>query len=101
MAQFIKVQTEETYQIPDEWELVTNTEGITKIKVKENEFYDFGSMPYCSSSLEADEEMMLTAEEFLDLQSNGLDILIANTNIFKIDSDDEIKEILELDGEDK
>ena len=101
MAQFIKVQTEETYQIPDEWKLVTNTEGITKIKVKENEFYDFGSMPYCSSSLEADEEMMLTAEEFLDLQSNGLDILIANTNISKIDSDDEIKEILELDGEDK
>ena len=99
MAQFIKIQMEETYQIPDEWELVTNTEGITKIKVKENEFYDFGSMPYCSSSSEADEEMMLTAEEFLDLQSNGLEILVANTNISKIEDEDEIKEILAFDEE--
>ena len=99
MAQFIKIQMEETYQIPDEWELVTNTEGITKIKVKENEFYDFGSMPYCSSSSEADEEMMLTAEEFLDLQSNGLEILVANTNISKIEDEDEIKEILTFDEE--
>ena len=31
MAQFIKIQMEETYQIPDEWELVTNAEGITNI----------------------------------------------------------------------
>lgn len=99
MAQFIKIQMEETYQIPDEWELVTNTEDITKIKVKENEFYDFGSMPYCSSSSEADEEMMLTAEEFLDLQSNGLEILVANTNISKIEDEDEIKEILAFDEE--
>jgi len=99
MAQFIKIQVEETYQIPDEWELVTNKEGITKIKVKENEFYDFGSMPYCSSSAESDEEMMLTPEEFLDLQSNGLEILVANTNISIIDNKDEIKEILELDAE--
>lgn len=99
MAQFIKIQMEETYQIPDEWELVTNEEGITKIKVKENEFYDFGSMPYCSGSVEADEEMMLTPEEFLDLQSNGLEILVANTDISKIDNEDEIKEILELDEE--
>ena len=99
MAQFIKVQVEETYQIPDEWELVTNEEGITKIKVKENEFYDFGSMPYCSVSSEADEEMMLTAEEFLDLQSNGLDIIVANTNISVIDNEDEIKEILAFDEE--
>ena len=96
MAQFIKVQMEETYQIPDEWELVTNEDGITKVKVKENEFYDFGSMPYCSASLEADEEMMLTPEEFLDLQSNGLDIIVANTNITKIDNENEIKEILEF-----
>ncbi|MGB3750502.1 MAG: hypothetical protein WA945_02965 [Arcobacteraceae bacterium] len=94
MAQFIKIQVEETYQIPDEWELVTNVEGITKIKVKDNEFYDFGSMPYCSASVEDDEEMMLTAEEFIDLQSNGLDILMANTNISVIDNEDEIKEIL-------
>ena len=99
MAQFIKIQMEETYQIPDEWELVTNAEGITKIKVKENEFYDFGSMPYCSSSVEADEEMMLTAEEFLDLQSNGLEILVANTTISKIEDEDEIKEILAFDEE--
>jgi len=99
MAQFIKIQMEETYQIPDEWELVTNKEGITKIKVKENEFYDFGSMPYCSASLEADEEMMLTPEEFLNLQENGLDIIVANTNISVIDNEEEIKEILELDEE--
>jgi len=99
MAKFIKIQMEETYAIPDEWELVTNTEGITKVKVNENEFYDFGSMPYCSSSVEADEEMMLTPEEFLDLQSSGLDILVANTNISVIDNEDEIKEILELDEE--
>jgi len=99
MAKFIKIQMEETYAIPDEWELVTNAEGITKVKVNENEFYDFGSMPYCSSSVEADEEMMLTAEEFLDLQSSGLDILVANTNISVIDNEDEIKEILELDEE--
>ena len=99
MAKFIKIQMEETYQIPDEWELVTNKEGITKIKVKENEFYDFGSMPYCSGSVEADEEMMLTPEEFLDLQSNGLEILVANTDISLIENEDEIKEILELDEE--
>ena len=99
MAKFIKIQMEETYQIPDEWELVTNEEGITKIKVKENEFYDFGSMPYCSGSVEADEEMMLTPEEFLDLQSNGLEILVANTDISLIENEDEIKEILELDEE--
>ena len=99
MAKFIKIQVEETYQIPDEWELVTNTEGITKIKVKENEFYDFGSMPYRSGSVEADEEMMLTPEEFLDLQSNGLEILVANTDISLIENEDEIKEILELDEE--
>jgi len=99
MAKFIKIQMEETYQIPDEWELVTNTEGITKIKVKENEFYDFGSMPYCSGSVEDEEEMMLTPEEFLDLQSNGLDIIVANTNISIIDNEDEIKEILEFDEE--
>jgi len=98
MAQFIKIQMEETYQIPDEWELVTNTEGITKIKVKENEFYDFGSMPYCSGSVKDEEEMMLTPEEFLDLQSNGLEILVANTYISIIDNKDEIKEILELDS---
>ena len=99
MAKFIKIQMEETYQIPDEWELVTNKEGITKIKVKENEFYDFGSMPYCSASLEADEEMMLTPEEFLNLQENGLDIIVANTNISVIDNEEEIKKILELDEE--
>ena len=99
MAQFIKIQVEETYQIPDEWELVTNEEGITKIKVNENEFYDFGSMPYCSASVDDDEEMMLTAEEFIDLQSNGLDILMANTNISIIDNKDEIKEILSFDEE--
>jgi len=99
MAQFIKIQVEETYQIPDEWELVTNEEGITKIKVNENEFYDFGSMPYCSASVDDDEEMMLTAEEFIDLQSNGLDILMANTNISIIDNEDEIKEILSFDEE--
>lgn len=99
MAQFIKIQVEETYQIPDEWELVTNAEGITKIKVKENEFYDFGCMPYCSASVEDEEEMMLTPEEFLDLQSNGLDIIVANTNILIIDNEDAIKEILEFDEE--
>ena len=99
MAKFIRIQVEEIYQIPDEWELVTNEEGITKIKVKENEFYDFGSMPYCSSSVEEEEEMMLTPEEYIDLQSNGLDILIANTNISTIDNEDEIKEILEFDKE--
>ena len=99
MAKFIKIQVEETYQIPDEWELVTNEEGITKIKVKENEFYDFGSIPYCSSSIQDDEEMMVTPQEYLKLQSNGLDILIGNTNISIIDNEDEIKEILEFDEE--
>ena len=94
MAKFIKIQIEESYQIPDEWELVTNEEGITKIKVKENEFYDFGSIPYCSSSVQDDEEMMVTPEQYLNLQSNGLDILIANTNISIIDNEEEIKEIL-------
>ena len=62
MAQFIKIQMEETYQIPDEWELVTNAEGITKIKVKENEFYDFGSIPYCSASVEDDEEIDVNSQ---------------------------------------
>lgn len=95
MAKFIKLKVEETYQIPDEWELVTNDEGITKIKVNENEFYDFGTMPYCSASLQADEEMMLTAEEYLDLQNRGLDLLIANGEISKIENKDEINKIVE------
>lgn len=93
MAKFIKLKVEETYQIPDEWELVTNDEGITKIKVNENEYYDFGSMPYCSSSLQADEEMMLTAEEYLDLQNKGLDLLLANGNISLVEDKDEINKI--------
>jgi hypothetical protein len=99
MAQFIKIQMEETYQIPDEWELVTTEEGITKIKVNENKFYDFGSIPYCSASLAAEEEIMLSPKEYLDLQSNDLKIIIANTNISIIDNEDEIKEILEFDEE--
>ena len=97
MAKYIKLKIEETYQIPDEWELVKNDEGITKLKIAENEYYDFGSMPYCSVSLESEEEMMLTPEEYLDLQSNGLDLLIADGSIESIDNSDEIKEILAFD----
>lgn len=99
MAKFIKLKLEETYQIPDEWELVTNEEGITKIKVAENEYYDFGSIPYCSSSLEADEEMMLTAEEYLDFQSKGLNLIMADGKVSVIEDENEIKEILEFDDE--
>lgn len=95
MAKFIRLKVEETYQIPDDWELVTNEEGITKIKVGENEYYDFGSMPYCSASLQADEEMMLTAEEYLDLQNRGLDLLVANGDISAIENEEEIKQIVE------
>ncbi len=99
MAKFIKLKLEETYQIPDEWELVQNEEGITKIKVSENEYYDFGSMPYCSASVEADEEMMLTPEEFLDLQSRGLDLIVADGKLSKIEDKNEIEEILQLENE--
>ena len=99
MAKFIKVQVEEMYQIPDEWELIKNEDGITKIKVGDKEYYDFGSIPYCSTSLEDEEEMMLTAEEYLDFQNRGLDVLLANTNISAIDDEKQIKELLELEDE--
>lgn len=99
MAKFIKLKIEETYAIPDHWELVKNDDGITKIKIGENEYYDFGTIPYCSASLGAEEEMMLTPEEFLDLQNKGLEIVVANGDIATIDDENEIKEILEMDEE--
>jgi len=99
MAKFIKLKLEETYQIPDEWELVTNEEGITKIKVSENEFYDFGTIPYCSPSLESEEEMMLLPDEYLEFQSKGLDLIMADGNVSVIEDENEIKEILDSDEE--
>ena len=99
MAKFIKLKLEETYQIPDEWELVTNEEGITKIKVSENEYYDFGSIPYCSPSIDSDEEMMLLPEEYLDFQSKGLDLIMADGKVSVIEDENEIKEILEFEDE--
>ncbi len=99
MAKFIKLKLEETYQIPDKWELVTNEEGITKIKVSENEYYDFGSIPYCSPSLESDEEMMLLPEEYLEVQSKGLELIMADGNVSVIEDENEIKEILDSDDE--
>lgn len=99
MAKFIKLKVEETYQIPDEWELVTNEEGITKIKVSENEFYDFGSIPYCSPSLESDEEMMLLPEEYLELQTKGLELMMADGKVSVIEDENEIKEIIDFANE--
>jgi len=99
MAKFIKLKLEETYQIPDEWELVTNEEGITKIKVSENEYYDFGTIPYCSPSLESEEEMMLLPEEYLEFQSKGLDLIMADGNVSVIEDENEIKELLDSDEE--
>lgn len=99
MAKFIKLKLEETYQIPDEWELVTNEEGITKVKVSENEFYDFGSIPYCSPSLQSDEEMMLLPEEYLELQTKGLDLIMADGKVSVVEDENEIKEIIDLANE--
>ncbi|WP_320034153.1 hypothetical protein [Halarcobacter sp.] len=99
MAKFIKLKLEETYQIPDECELVTNEEGITKIKVGENEYYDFGSIPYCSPSLESEEEMMLLPEEYLEFQTKGLDLIMADGKVSIIKGENEIKDILEFDDE--
>ncbi|GGD40908.1 hypothetical protein GCM10012288_13710 [Malaciobacter pacificus] len=99
MAKFIKIKLEETYQIPDEWELVTNEEGITKIKVSENEFYDFGTIPYCSPSLQSDEEMMLLPEEYLELQTKGLDLIMADGKVSVVEDENEIKEIIDLANE--
>lgn len=99
MAKFIKIKLEETYQIPDEWELVTNEEGITKVKVSENEFYDFGTIPYCSPSLQSDEEMMLLPEEYLELQTKGLDLIMADGKVSVVEDENEIKEIIDLANE--
>lgn len=99
MAKFIKLKLEETYQIPDEWELVTNEEGITKIKVSENEYYDFGSIPYCSPSIDSDEEMMLLPEEYLELQTKGLDLIMADGKVSVVEDENEIKEIIDLANE--
>lgn len=94
MPKFIKLKVEETYQIPDEWELITTNEGITKLKVNENEFYDFGTIPYCSPSINSEEEMMLLPEEYLDLQNRGLDLVIADGSINTIEDEEEINKIL-------
>ncbi len=95
MPKLIKIKLEEIYEVPDNWEIVENEEGIKKIKVGENEFYDFGTMPYLSPSLQADEEMMLTPEEYLELQNKGLDLCIADCQITKIEDESEIKKIKE------
>ena len=94
MAKFIKLKVEETYQIPDEWELITTKEGITKLKVNENEFYDFGTIPYSSPSITSEEEMMLLPEEYLDLQNRGLDLVIADGSINILKDKEEINKIL-------
>lgn len=95
MSKIIKLKLEETYEIPDTWELLENDEGITKIKVREGEYYDFGSIPFKSSSLVEDDDTMLSFEETDELINRGLTITSVNSDITELNNECEEKILTE------
>lgn len=86
MPKVINVKIEETYQIPDDWDIVQNDEGITKIKVNENEYYDFGTIPFKLDSLESGIETMLNLEEYDEIMDRGLDLTVSGIDIVYADN---------------
>ncbi len=70
MPKLIKLKIEETFEVPDSWEIVTNKDGMKKIKISDDEFLDFGISFFTSDTLDSHIDYMLSNEEQDSLENN-------------------------------
>jgi len=85
MPKYIKVRLEETYQIPDDWEIVKDNDGNMKVKTDDNEYYDFGTIPYKYNELNDEVSTMITANDLDDLEMFGFKLQTQDISISSLE----------------
>lgn len=97
MGKIIQIKVVETYEIPDEWEIVKNDENVEIIKVNDKEFLDFGIIPFKSDQMYNQPLWtMLSADEYGELQETKLNTLTMDTEINYLTDETKRKELEEL-----
>ena len=97
MGKIITIQVIETFEVPDEWEIIKDDENREIIKIDTKNFLDFSIIPYKAHSMKNGPTWtMLNTEDYTDIIDEGLNLLKADCRIEYITNKEELKKLQKM-----